>query len=315
MCSDFYYSPVGQSLGSQKIDVETEVLEKSPASLKSLAKTGFSSVYRTPPDFGVDHLAMDSVVDLRAAISDEIDMVVGVSSYSSNSPSWIYKIGSQLGLKSEARMIHIQDACTGFISSMEIAKDAIESGTAKNVLVILSDTYSHYIHENPVLNMLFSDAASAIIFSKDALPTQFSPKSHAWKVLSSVRSSNYGTQNSLYIEDGNLAMNGAAVYQFARKKIQFLVERSLKDSNASKVDYWFVHQGSLAIVEAAATVLGLDLDELFRASDYGNVVGSSIPFQLFTQERASHSTLGILAFGMGLTSSCMIIEEQITGSS
>jgi 3-oxoacyl-[acyl-carrier-protein] synthase III len=126
-----------------------------------------------------------------------------------------------------------------------------------------------------------------------------------------VNSSTFGTQDSLCIDKGNLTMNGAAVYQFARQSIPILVESALQEGNIKEVDHWFVHQGSLAIVEAAATVLGLQTDDLFRARDYGNVVGSSIPFQLFSQDRSSHSTLGIIAFGMGLTGSCVIVDERI----
>ena len=56
--------------------------------------------------------------------------------------------------------------CSGFIYGLGISKGLIESGQAKNILLLTSETYSKYINSNDnSTKILFGDAAAATLIS------------------------------------------------------------------------------------------------------------------------------------------------------
>jgi VCBS repeat-containing protein len=102
---------------------------------------------------------------------------------------------------------------------------------------------------------------------------------------------------------GVLSMNGAGVFSFVVKHLRSAVNQLRENAHASSEITWYVHQGSRAVVDSVEKVLEVPQGSLFRAESYGNVVGSTLPIQIFEDVETfkNNQELGLLAFGVGLT--------------
>jgi len=108
--------------------------------------------------------------------------------------------------------------------------------------------------------------------------------------------------------ENQLVMKGGGVFQFVLAKL----ERSLDEIRAMGISFdeidWYVHQGSAAVVEAIQKELKMTGNSLFRAKDYGNIVGSSIPIQFLSDTLKEGKYCAFLAFGMGLRISMVVCK-------
>src|SRR5258708_14551157 len=71
-----------------------------------------------------------------------------------------------LGLKSSCGAIVVNLGCSGYIYGLALAKSLVEAGTATNVLLITSDTYTKWINpKDRSTRTLFGDGAAATLVS------------------------------------------------------------------------------------------------------------------------------------------------------
>jgi 3-oxoacyl-[acyl-carrier-protein] synthase-3 len=61
-------------------------------------------------------------------------------------PSSSCLLQQRLGLPKSCGAIDVNQGCSGYVYSLGVAKGLIESGQARNVLVLTGDTYSKLIH-------------------------------------------------------------------------------------------------------------------------------------------------------------------------
>src|SRR5262249_18016998 len=60
--------------------------------------------------------------------------------------------------------IDFNQGCSGFIYGLSLAKGLIESGAARNILLITAETYSKFIHpKDRSTRVLFGDGAAAVL--------------------------------------------------------------------------------------------------------------------------------------------------------
>jgi len=81
-------------------------------------------------------------------------------------PTTACLLQDRLGLSTSCGALDINLGCSGYIYGLSLAKGLVETGMAKNVLLITSDTYSKYI--NPLdrsVKLLFGDATTATLIS------------------------------------------------------------------------------------------------------------------------------------------------------
>ena len=84
-------------------------------------------------------------------------------------------------------------------------------------------------------------------------------------------------------EDGQLYMNGRAVFTFTVRVVPDSIRDMLKKNSfpLENVDCFILHQGSLHIVNSIADSLGVSRELCpFYSAKYGNTVSSSIPMVL-----------------------------------
>lgn len=289
-----------------------------------LDKTGFETLYRSGVDETGLTLAEKAIDSSPRWWTADVDALIYVTSTGDLvAPGNSHLIQDRLGMRADALLLDLNDACTGFVRAVHLADTLVGSGAARAVLVVLSDTYSKLYDPSQLkVSPLFSDGASAVIVSGAALASA-PPDADVrrWSVLSTWFLSEGGRADELSISHGvdskplgALEMNGGGVLNFVLKHLDAAIADLTSDAGlaTADVDRWYVHQGSRAVVSVAERKLGAVDGSLFRSAEYGNTVGSSLPFQLIDDDAAARgaSTIGMLAFGVGLTMAGMIIRQS-----
>lgn len=304
-------------MGNVEVLTKDLVDTHGPVKEGFLERTGFTSIFESEKGINTLDLAVQAIgTQSQDWLQKNIDSVIFVSSTGvKKAPGNAHLLQDELGLKTEIFLLDINDACTGFVRALTVAESFLTSGLAHNILVVLSDSYTKlYDRSNLKVSPLFSDGASAMVFSSSGHSSSSSaPSGIELELLKKVFYSEGSMAENLTITTseshrvlGDLEMNGAGVFNFVVKHLRSCVSNVLDipdTSLTSEKVSWFVHQGSRAVVNSVEKVLGQDSNSLFRAESYGNVVGSALPFQLFSEMKSLEKGdyLGLLAFGVGLT--------------
>jgi 3-oxoacyl-[acyl-carrier-protein] synthase-3 len=310
-------SEVGYALGELCIEPAQIINNNDPNRIKILEKTGFKNIYRTK--LSSAELAFDACKDLPAEVINNIDLVMCVSSVLDSAPSIACQLHAKLGLESTASYMQLQDACTGFTRSIELCENLLKIRAYKNILLVVVDTYTQYYNENELhLSCIFSDAASAYLVSENNKFESYFRNVYSWEIVESKQNVNSKAFSALGINtnettENRLFMNGSAVFQYVSGNIKKVIDE-LSINYFDKIDNWFIHQGSLIAVESVSSQLPSREKNLFRASEIGNTVGSSIPFQVKEYSFMSEEIFGMVTFGMGLNIHGLLIKSQVIKS-
>lgn len=85
-------------------------------------------------------------------------------------------IQEKLKLPTSCGALDFNLGCSGFIYGLSLAKGLIESGQAKNVLLLTADTYSKFIHEHDFsTSVLFGDGAAATLITESSESNNLGP--------------------------------------------------------------------------------------------------------------------------------------------
>jgi 3-oxoacyl-[acyl-carrier-protein] synthase-3 len=188
--------------------------------------------------------------------------------------------------------------CSGFVYGLCLAKGLISSGTSRNVLLVVAETYSKHIYKKDVANLsIFGDGAAAVIISKTerdclgefVLGTDGSGENNLIvrnggfrhcrnpsPVEISSGSSSVYTENHLY-------MNGPEVFNFTIKKIPDLVMQVLEKNSISlmDVDYFVFHQANSFMLEYLRKKIGIPQERFYNnLTKTGNTVSATIPIAI-----------------------------------
>lgn len=319
MSKRWVYGP-STALGSEKIDVAQLLEEHGPVRPDFMDKTGFHTLFATADDVTGLDLGVEAAQSLdQQWWGEHVDGLVYVSSTSTlTAPGNAHLLQARLGLGKDIFVLDINDACTGFVRALAVVDAIIAAGLARTVLLVAADAYTKlYAPSELKVSPLFSDGASAFVISANRLDA--APEGvpgHEWEILASTFRSEGDHASDLCITPeadrttGHLTMNGGAVYTFVLRNINEVVQ-DLSDKAGGLDDVsWFVHQGSRTVVNAVEKVVGAEQGTLFRSAGYGNVVQSSIPFQLRDEDAADESVLGFLGFGVGLTIAGALVRQR-----
>ena len=118
-------------------------------------------------------------------------------------------------------------------------------------------------------------------------------------------------------DDKFLKMDGRAIFDFAirdvSKSIKALIEAS--DVAAEDLDYLFLHQANIRILDKIAKKIGVDVDKLpANMMEYGNTSAASVPILLSEYVDKGYikldgsQTVLFSAFGGGLTWGSLIVK-------
>ncbi len=237
-------------------------------------------------------------------------------------PSTACILQNRLGLKTSCGAFDYDLGCSGCIYGMAVAKGLIMSGTAKNVLLITSETYSKYLHPEDKSNRsIFGDGAAACLISTDGfteignfvLGTDGSGAENLIVKTGSARQKN-STGLSSTDDDGHtryddyLYMNGSAILNFSLDIVPQMVKNiSGKNKCTSEgVDYYIFHQANRYMLNTIRKICQIPQEKFYiNLTETGNTVSSTILIALkdCLENNFLHSGMNVMisGFGVGLS--------------
>ena len=322
--ADFYATPLSRSLGQEKVRVAGLIEVHGPVKPGFAEKTGFHFVHRMSEGQNLAEFAVSGLpVSLRKVLPEIIDSLVVVSS---SAPRVTPGLGSDiheiLDLSPKCQVITLNDACTGFQTGLNVSRALLNSGDATQVLLVTLDAYSQYFQEADLaVSPLFSDGTSAFLLGRFQVD-EAAIVGNAIAMRQRVRSSSIASGLKDLLTIGplsdqlgmpfSLRMRGGEVFSFVADQLPVVLAASKEELTSEEWSrvLWFVHQGSRLVVNHVESLLGATRDSLFRASQYGNVVSSSIPFQILDHwvDVATNDLIGIISFGVGMNVSASVYE-------
>jgi len=254
-----------------------------------------------------------SVANLKPT---DLDLIICATS----TPEYIFPataclVQDKLGAK-RAGAFDLLAACTGFIYALNVAVQAIRSGSIKSALVIGAETLSRFVNwKDRNTCILFGDGAGAFILQASQ---------EAGGVLSAVLHSDGSGGDFLSLPAGGsknpaseatvrsgmhyIHMDGREVFRFATRVMAQATREVIGSAGLQLQDVrWIIpHQANLRIIEAAARNLKMPLDKFIVNIDrYGNTSTASIPIAVCEAVADGRLKAGdkiiLTGFGAGLT--------------
>ena len=221
-----------------------------------------------------------------------------------------------------ATAFDISAACSGFVYGVTIAKQFVETGCYKNVLVIGAETCSKFLnYDDRTTAVLFGDGAGAAVIGPvnegGILSTHMGSDGQGKDCLkvpaggSRLKASKETVEANLH----TIEMAGSDVFKFAVRKMAETSLRALEKANlnTTDIDYLVPHQANIRIIQASSKRLELDMKKVYVNIDkYGNMSAASIPVALDEAYREGKIKKGdnvvLVGFGGGLTWGASVVK-------
>jgi len=232
-------------------------------------------------------------------------------------PSTSCIVQRKLGLKS-IPAFDVSAGCTGFVYAIDIARQYVENGIAKNILVIGVEVLTKITNwKDRNTCVLFGDGSGATIISR-------AEASDISRIIDSKIDAD-GSQGDLLIQqaggsrmpashesvDANLHtvyMEGNRIYKNAIKSMFASSDELLRRNNltVSDVDWIIPHQANLRIIEGLADKMRVPMSKVIvNIEKYGNTSSATIPLAIDEAVRSKKIRRGdiilLTSFGAGLT--------------
>lgn len=230
--------------------------------------------------------------------AEELDMIIVATVTPDKSfPSVSSMLQHQLGAV-KASAMDVSAACAGYIYGLVTAKQFIETGTFKHVLVIGTEKLSKIVD--------WEDRNTAVLFGDGSGATVLGPAAEDRGILSFELGSD-GSGGAHIRKDDFMVMNGREVFKFAVRQMGESCLNVVEKAGLTKddVDYLVPHQANIRIMEAARERLDLPVEKMSKTVDrYGNTSSASIPlslkYDLDQGKIKDGDTVVLVGFGGGL---------------
>lgn len=230
---------------------------------------------------------------------EEIDMILVATVTPDHSfPSVACMIQAKLGCVNASAM-DVSAACAGFMYAVATAKQFIETGSSKNILVVGVEKLSKVTDWN--------DRNTAVLFGDGAGAVVMGPVSEGRGVLAFDLGAD-GTGGQYLYQDKYIMMNGREVFKFAVRQMGESSVKVLDKAGLTKndVDLLIPHQANIRIMEAARQRLELPEEKMSKMiHKYGNTSSASIPMVIADEVEAGKikddDLIVLVGFGGGLT--------------
>jgi 3-oxoacyl-[acyl-carrier-protein] synthase III len=213
--------------------------------------------------------------------------------------------------------------CSGYVYGLSLAKGLIETGSAKNVLLVMAETYSKFIHpDDKSVRTIFGDAAAATLISLDenleyepissfVFGTDGSGANNLIVKTGGMR--NPLKSNSVVIDeygnkhdDNSLYMNGSEIFIFTLNVVPKTLKLVLKKANLEQddIDIFIFHQANQYMLNELRKKLKIPEEKFFiHIENCGNTVSSTIPIAIYHAIEEGKIKEGykvmIMGFGVG----------------
>lgn len=269
--------------------------------------------------------AARKAVEMAGIGSEEIDLIIECTV----TPDMMYPataaiVQDSLGAKNAAAF-DLSAGCTGFIYGMTVARQFIETGFYKNVIVVGCDILSRvtdFTDRNTCV--LFGDGAGAVVISRTDKPgiiESFIGADGSGKDYLTLPAGNSRMPASHETVKNNLhytRMDGKEVFKFAVNAMPSAVNQILKKSGYTieEINMLIPHQANIRIIDSAVKKLNIPGERVVTTIEkYGNMSSASIPVTLESVHRDGRIKKGdkvvLVGFGAGLTYGATLIEWLI----
>ncbi|MGM0753454.1 MAG: beta-ketoacyl-ACP synthase III [Bacillota bacterium] len=250
--------------------------------------------------------AAKTAIENAAISAEEIDLIlVATVTPDQPFPSVACLLQERLGAKKAAAM-DLSAACAGFMYGMITAKQFIDNGAYKHVLVVGVEKLSKITDwDDRNTAVLFGDAAGAAVLG---------PVPDDKGILAFELGADGSGAKHLYQEE-NIIMNGREVFKFAVRQMGESSVNVIEKAGLKKedVDFLIPHQANIRIMEAARQRLELPVEKMSKTvNKYGNTSAASIPVSLVEDLEAGrvkeNDVVVMVGFGGGLTWGAIIMR-------
>lgn len=293
---------------------------------KIQAKTGITQRRIAREDECSSDLAVAAAQKLFASGAcrpDEIDFLL----LCTQSPDYLLPttaciVQHRLGLTNAVGALDFNLGCSGYVYGLGLAKGLIETGQARNILLITAETYTKFIRDEDLnVRTLFGDGASASLITNVDAPEFKTDEPAIGPMLygtdgggadnlivreSALRIFNPDDETELTDQRGRLYMNGPQIFTFTLKAVPQLVQSLLDKSGRTleDVDLFVFHQANEYMLEHLRKKIGIPPERFYCAmSEYGNTVSSTIPIALKHAQADGilkpDQTVMLVGFGVG----------------
>ena len=234
-------------------------------------------------------------------------------------PSTSCILQNRLGIPTSSGAFDYNLGCSGCVYGMAMAKSFVDSGLARNVLLLTAETYQKYLHPSDKSNRsIFGDGAAACLISSEGiaeigesvLGTDGSGAEHLIVKTGAARCKQ---PTGIFTEDADghqrfddyLYMNGSAIFNFTLDAVPAMMKEILAKNNMEKeeVDYYVFHQANKFMLNTIRKVCVLPKDKFFiNLEKTGNTVSSTVMIGLkhCLDAGTIHEGMKVMVTGFGV---------------
>ena len=222
----------------------------------------------------------------------------------------------------KAAAFDMNAACSGFPYALTIAKQFINTGAYKHILIVSCEALSKAVDwKDRNTCVLFGDGAGACILSRsedeNLLASDIGCEGNLGHNITIPCF--YSSEDDNEVRNGEnknvIWMDGGEVFKFAVKKMYFASKAVMKKSKLKIEDIAMVvpHQANVRIIDNAAKRLKIDKEKIYvNLEKYGNTSSASIPIALAEAYETGKIKKGdniiLVGFGAGLTWGATLIK-------
>lgn len=268
--------------------------------------------------------ARKALADANLTPHDLDLIIVATLSGDYKMPATACLVQNKLGCKN-IMSFDLNAACTGFVYSLHIANQFIQTGTYKHILVCGAENLTRMLnYQDRETCILFGDGAGAFIVSQTSTEDQnviltghcHAEGSHA-ELLWAEGGGTKIPFSQKVLDEGSqfMKMKGKEIFKNATRTMATCCKEALEEAGctADQVDWIVPHQANLRITEAVAGQFNFPMERVVSTvHETGNTSAASIPIAFDmakTDGRLKRGQLILLtAFGAGLTSGSILLR-------
>lgn len=275
-------------------------------------RTGIESRhYAAPGDqlFELAAAAGQRALDDAGLAATELDLiVVATTSNDELMPATASRVGAALGAGT-AGAFDVNAACTGFVAGIDVVTGLIESGRARNALLIGADFMSRLTDPD--------DRATVTVFADGAGAVVMRGTSGAGRIGPVVLGSDGDNADLIFIkrDKGVIEMQGHETFRHAVDRLCSATAEALDAAGVGQdeIDLFVYHQANARILRAVGERIELPLERVVDCiAELGNTSAATVPLALEEARREGRLEPGarvlLGAFGAGLNWGATVIE-------
>jgi len=274
------------------------------------SRVGIAERRWADPDETVVDLAEQAGSKALAAsglASDEVDLVVvATCTMPTPVPAAAPNLANRLGIVAPGAF-DVNSGCSGFVYALNVASTAVQTGQARNALVVAAERFSGWLnmHDRSTCIILGDGAGAAVIGRSDVPgigPVVWGSDGEHFDTVAIDETSHFFRQD------------GQTVYRWATSQMAPVAMHACERAGVAPQDIaaFVPHQANLRIIDALAR--RLDLPNAVVARDIvtsGNTSAATIPLALSRMVEAGEIPSGapvlLLGFGSGLAYAAQVV--------